>query len=88
MSGIGKTLTGIQFNWRRLITAEYGSAYIWLVAIILVTLKNIWLNGEYDSASTLVWSMRILFVVVTIAYVVARLLKKTGVLKSAPNSAS
>ena len=88
LSGIGKTLTGMQINWRRLITAEYGSAYIWLVAIILVTLKNIWLNGEYDSASTLVWSLRILFVVVTIGYVVARLLKKTGVLKSAVNSAS
>ena len=87
-SGIGKTLTGMHFNWCRLITAEYGSAYIWLVAIILVTLKNIWLNGEYDSGSPLVWSLRILFVVVTLAYVVARLLKKTGALKSAVGSAS
>ena len=87
-SGIGRTLTGMHFNWCRLITAEYGSAYIWLVAIILVTLKNIWLNGEYDSGSPLVWSLRILFVVVTLAYVVARLLKKTGALKSAVGSAS
>jgi protein-S-isoprenylcysteine O-methyltransferase Ste14 len=29
-SGLGQTLTGMKFNWRRLITAEYGSAYVWL----------------------------------------------------------
>ncbi|MEO8426690.1 MAG: isoprenylcysteine carboxylmethyltransferase family protein [Verrucomicrobiota bacterium] len=87
-SGIRKTLTGMRFNWRRLITAEYGSTYIWLAAIILVTLKNVWLSGEYQSGRPLVWSMWMLFVIVNLAYAVARFLKKSGLLNSEVKPAS
>jgi len=80
-SGIGRTLGGMRFNWRRLVTAEYGSAYICLAAIILVTLKNLWLNGEYQPGHSVVWSLWVLFAVVTAAYAVARFLKKSGRLR-------
>ena len=46
-SGIRETLGGMRFNWRRLFTAEYGSTYIWLAAMILVTLKNQRLDKAY-----------------------------------------
>ena len=88
LSGIRQTLTGMRFNWRRLITAEYGSTYIWLVAIILVTLKNVWLNGGYQIGRPIVWSLWLLFVIVTLAYVLARFLKKSGLLKTEVTSAS
>jgi protein-S-isoprenylcysteine O-methyltransferase Ste14 len=87
-SGIGDTLSGMRFNWRRLITAEYGSTFIWLAAIILVTLKNVWLNGDYQTARPLVWTLRVLFVIVTLAYAVARFLKRSGLLKSENTPAS
>ena len=87
-SGIRQTLTGMRFNWRRLITAEYGSTYIWLTAIILVTLKNVWLNGEYRAGSPIVWSLWMLLVIVTLAYAVARFFKKSGLLKTEVKSAS
>ena len=87
-SGIGDTLSGMRFNWRRLITAEYGSTFIWLAAIILVTLKNVWLNGDYQTSRPLVWSLRVLFVIVTLAYAIARFLKKSGLLKSESTPAS
>jgi len=51
----------LRFNWRRLVTAEYGSAYVWLAVIILVTLKNLWLNGEYQPGHSAVWSLWVLF---------------------------
>lgn len=87
-SGIGRMLRGMRFNWRRLITAEYGSAYIWLAAITLVTLKNVWLNGQYHIGHPGVWSLWTLFVIVTLAYAIARFVKKSGLLKSDVKSAS
>src|SRR5262245_11970459 len=38
-AGIGQTLSGMVFNWRRLITAEYGSTYLWMGGMILILLK-------------------------------------------------
>jgi hypothetical protein len=81
-SGIGQTLAGMQFNWRRLVTAEYGSAYIWLAAMILVRLKNLWLNDQYQSGRPAVLTLWSLFALVSLAYAVARFLKKTGRLQN------
>lgn len=80
-SGLGKTISGMHFNWRRLISAEYGSAYIWMAAIILVQLKNLWLRGEYHGSSQLVVGLWSLLGVVTLAYLFARYLKKSGMLQ-------
>jgi hypothetical protein len=73
----------MQFNWRRLITAEYGSAYIWMAAVILVQLKNLWLRGKYhDSRQLVIWLWSSL-AVVTLAYLIARFLKKSRILQAA-----
>jgi protein-S-isoprenylcysteine O-methyltransferase Ste14 len=82
LSGLGRTLAGMRFNWRRLITAEYGSAYIWLAAISLVTLKNAWMNGQTDLSQPIVWTSWTLFAAATLAYGLARVLKKSGFLKT------
>ncbi len=81
-SGIGQTLGSMQFNWRRLVTAEYGSAYIWMAAMILVRLKNLWLNDQYQSGRPAVLTLWVLLALVTLAYAVARFLKKTGRLQN------
>jgi protein-S-isoprenylcysteine O-methyltransferase Ste14 len=81
-SGLSKTLEGMHFNWRRLISAEYGSAYIWMAAIILASLKNLWFAGRYDIHATNVQTLWLLLVLVSVAYLVARLLKKSGKLKT------
>lgn len=77
-AGLRQSLVGMRFNWRRLITAEYGSTFAWTLAIILVTLKNIWLRGDYQSAGQLVTALWICLGVVAVAYGVARYLKKSG----------
>jgi protein-S-isoprenylcysteine O-methyltransferase Ste14 len=88
LSGLGRTLAGMRFNWRRLITAEYGSAFIWLAAVPLVTLKNAWAAGEYNAGNPIVWISWSLLAVATLAYALARFLKKSGLLKSAVTSAA
>jgi protein-S-isoprenylcysteine O-methyltransferase Ste14 len=82
LSGIRQTLVGMRFNWRRLITAEYGLTFIWITAIILVTLKNLWLRGEYETARATVWALWTLLIIVMLAYALARFLKKSGLLRS------
>ncbi len=81
-SGIGSTLQGMRFNWRRLVSAEYGSTYAWLAAIILLTLKNLWTNGDYQWRHGMVWVLWSLFLLVSVAYGIARYLKKSGALKT------
>lgn len=88
LSGLSQTLAGMQFNWRRLITAEYGSAYLWMAAIPLVTLKNAWMEGHYHSDNPVTWTAWSLLAAATLAYLLARFLKKSGVLRRPATSAS
>src|SRR5262245_44482978 len=81
-AGFGRTLASVRFNWRRLITAEYGSAYIWMAAIILVTLKNLWQSGQYQPGFPIIWILWSILIAVTFAYGLARFFKKSGLLKS------
>jgi protein-S-isoprenylcysteine O-methyltransferase Ste14 len=80
-SGFGQTIAGMHFNWRRLITAEYGSAYIWMAGITLVTLKNVWQTDSYQPGLPSVLTLCTLFFAITLSYALARFLKKTGRLK-------
>ena len=80
-SGIRQTLTGMRFNWQRLISAEYGATFIWIFAITLVTLKNLWLAGEYRSDPFLAGAAWATLGLAAMAYGIARLLKKRGILR-------
>jgi protein-S-isoprenylcysteine O-methyltransferase Ste14 len=82
--GIRETFSGMRFNWRRLLTAEYGSTYIWLAAMILVALKNNWLDNAYRPGDIVQITLGGALVFVTVAYGIARFLKKKGLLSAAP----
>ena len=84
LTGLGQTLSSMRFNWRRLITAEYGSAYLWMAAIILVQFKNLWLRGKYHDSQPLVIWLCLLFGIITLGYCVARFLKKSGAIQNIP----
>jgi len=88
LSGIAQTFAGMRFNWRRLVTAEYGSTFSWLGAMILVTQKNLWLRGQYKTDPALVWALWSCFIVLLLAYGTARFLKKSGLLDDRVTSAS
>jgi protein-S-isoprenylcysteine O-methyltransferase Ste14 len=84
LSGLGRTLQGMRFNWRRLITAEYGSAYAWVAGICLVILQNARLAGDYSARSPWVLVPVATLVAATLAYATARYLKKSGRLEPKP----
>lgn len=78
LSGLGRTLSSGGFNWPRLVTKEYGSAYIWIVAVLLVTAKNLWVAEEHDTHPLPIRWLWLGVAITTMAYVTARILKKTG----------
>jgi steroid 5-alpha reductase family enzyme len=80
-SGFSGTLHGMHYNWRRLLTAEYGSIYSWMAAMILVTLQNIWIAGQYSPHNPLVRALWALLAFLTVAYGIARYAKKSGLVQ-------
>ncbi len=69
-----------RFNWQRVIIAEYGSAFIWIAGLLLVTLKNAWWDRRIPVDYLLVEVLLVSLVVVSLGYIVARYLKKSGLL--------
>jgi hypothetical protein len=65
-----------------LITAEYNSAFIWIIACHIAILQNIWLAGEYTQSNPLVRGLHIGVGLTFLAYAAARILKKTGKLRA------
>lgn len=77
--GLGATMRSMRFNWRRLISAEYNSAFIWLLAVSLGVLQNAWLANEFDGP--VARGAAVVLGLACLGYVVARVLKKTGMLR-------
>lgn len=77
--GLGETMRSMRFNWRRLISAEYNSAFIWLLASSAGVLQNAWRADELDGPVAK-GAMAVLGIS-TFGYLVARILKKTGKLR-------
>jgi len=53
LSGIGTTLKSMTFNWRRLLVKEYGTTYTWMIAMILLIVKNHYLHYGHELSMTL-----------------------------------
>ena len=75
--GLGVTLRGMHFDWKRLIRKEYGSTFAWMTVALAVLVREgvAWHGWGVAGAS----SARVLPVwgVLVVAYGLARFLKKT-----------
>jgi protein-S-isoprenylcysteine O-methyltransferase Ste14 len=76
-SGIGKTLKGMKFRWKRLIVKEYGTTYVWIICVILLIMRNQYLRyGNWQNRSSILL-LSLSFIFVTGLYAVAWYLKKS-----------
>lgn len=80
--GFKTTIQGMNFNGRRLITAEYGSTYIWLTGMLAVTLRNAMRDANGNPHAALIEWLWIGLFVTGFGYLIARILKKSGRLRS------
>jgi hypothetical protein len=71
----------MEFNWRRLLTAEYGSTAGWMGGMTLVALQNVWIAGDYSHRDPFVVALWILSPIIAFAWCLARYLKKSGIVK-------
>jgi len=74
LAGLSQTVSGMRFNWRRVIAKEYSSAAVWMAGAVLLVARH---SGSAPEA------MWIALLVLALAWVVARVLKKSGRLKQA-----
>ncbi len=76
-SGLGHTLSTMQFNWKRLVLKEHNSAFYWMAASIILLMKNIYMQANYaldDAKPYLITA----FVALALTYALIRYLKKSG----------
>jgi hypothetical protein len=78
--GLGKTMKGMEFKWKRWILKEHTTQYIWLAGIILILLlryPELTCNNTACRNTTGI----ILLSALTLIYILIRVLKKTGKFK-------
>jgi protein-S-isoprenylcysteine O-methyltransferase Ste14 len=77
LRGIGRTVRGMTFNWRRVIIKEYASVYAWaLVALALQADEVVVMSAPAETGSRLS-TLGLLFALATAAFLTAYVLKKT-----------
>jgi len=76
--GLRATLAEQQFNWQRVVRKEYGSTWAWMTAVIALSWWEVLAVEGSAAAQARLSSLLLTWGVVTVAYGVARFLKKTG----------
>jgi protein-S-isoprenylcysteine O-methyltransferase Ste14 len=83
LEGMGRTVQGMRFDWRRLIRKEYGSTFAWTTtALALIYWESLRNRGPAASQGVLL-AVLALWAAIAIGYLTARYLKKAGKLRSA-----
>jgi protein-S-isoprenylcysteine O-methyltransferase Ste14 len=78
LGGLRKTLRSMEFNWRRVIAKDYASAYSWIVlALLLMGYERLLLSPTEEAAFWL-RDLGIIFILLTIGFIIVRFLKKSG----------
>ena len=86
LRGLGRTVRGMSFDWRKVVRSEYGSTASWTATAALLFLWEIvrspgW-DGSYARAAVVAPALAL----IALSWAVARALKKSGRLES-PTSA-
>ena len=81
-SGIRNTVKGMEFNRKRLIIKEYATPFVWITGLTVLIMKDTYLDYGYEASKYTLWSLSILFLVVTCAFFTAWYLKKNKYLRA------
>jgi hypothetical protein len=87
LRGLGRTLGGMRFNWRRLLVKEYGTAYAWMAGALLLLAREATLYSSYGQQRLYLQELGALLGVLTAGWATVRYLKKKRLLtQNAPAS--
>ncbi len=85
LRGLRATMTGMRFQWRRLIAKEHGSTYVWLSTSVLLVGYEAALR-EPRPGRTFFAALAGVLAALTLGWVTAQFLKKTGRLREPGSS--
>jgi protein-S-isoprenylcysteine O-methyltransferase Ste14 len=84
LRGLRTTLSGMKFDWRRVLRKEYGTTFAWLsTALIFIAVERISWHPARQVLSALA-RIAVAWILVALLYGITRWLKKSGRLTSAP----
>jgi protein-S-isoprenylcysteine O-methyltransferase Ste14 len=78
--GLSRTLEGMEFDWHRLVRKEYGSTYAGICVILVLLLWERYVWSGHALARSTMQAVLAVWVVATIGYLTALILKKRGTL--------
>jgi hypothetical protein len=78
LAGLGATLAETQFEWRRLVRKEYGSAAAWMTWACALVLWKAYRHGGGTLPPRLVAGVAVAWGCVVLGWTTARILKKSG----------
>ena len=76
-SGFGSTIKELSFSWRKFLLKEYNSTFLWLIAAVLVSMKNFYFEPIHVTFQEAFPYLITFLVLVLIAYATVRYLKKS-----------
>jgi protein-S-isoprenylcysteine O-methyltransferase Ste14 len=77
MTGIGTTLSSMQFRWRRLLLKEYGTPFGWINVLIFMTFYNFWTSGQWHARGKDIHALERLLGVTLVLWLAAFLIKRS-----------
>jgi len=78
--GLGKTLAGMEYDWRRVLRKEYGSTFTWVAAVLALLIYERWANFGLEAERGAIMGIGAMGVPLLVAYVIVRVLKKKRLL--------
>jgi protein-S-isoprenylcysteine O-methyltransferase Ste14 len=82
LAGIGKTISSMEFKWKRIIIREYNATYIWMTGAVLIVMKHYYFHSDRFSLQKNLPVFIIVLVGLLRLYLLARYLKKSKKLVS------
>lgn len=78
LDGLGTTLAGSRFHWRRVLVKEYNTPFGWVAGICVIALWNLSREGPLGADANTVRFLVAVIIVAAISWAIAWILKKTG----------
>jgi protein-S-isoprenylcysteine O-methyltransferase Ste14 len=82
LRGIGATLRGMRFHWRRLLVKEYQTPFLWMVGLLLLVMRQQTLDLGHQSEGLGLWMSTSLLVLLAAMFFLARFLKKSKLVRA------
>jgi len=81
-AGLGKTLSSMEFKWKRVVIREYTATYIWLTGAVLIIMKHFYVHDDRFDLQKHLTLFIIILAALLVLYLFTRYMKKSKIIVS------